>query len=71
MKKNKSVYITPHVGGLSKESVETTDKFILNKFLKSYEKIKSYLFLSYAKIIMVISKQLKRWHISVQKMGQK
>ena len=38
MKKNKSVYITPHVGGLSKESVETTDKFILNKFLKSYEK---------------------------------
>jgi len=37
MKNSKSVYITPHIGGLSKESIEMTDSFIVDKFLKSYE----------------------------------
>jgi len=38
MKKTKSVYITPHIGGLSKESIQLTDKFIINKFKKLYQK---------------------------------
>lgn len=38
MKLKKNFYYTKHIGGLTKESVELTDKFIFRKFLKSYEK---------------------------------
>lgn len=34
MKKTKNVYITPHIGGLSKESIKLTDEFIIKKFMK-------------------------------------
>ena len=36
MKETKNVFITPHLGGLSKESIYLTDKFIINKFKKLY-----------------------------------
>ena len=33
-----NLLITPHIGGLTNESIKKTDKFIINKFLKYYEK---------------------------------
>jgi D-3-phosphoglycerate dehydrogenase / 2-oxoglutarate reductase len=38
MKKTKNVHITPHIGGLSQESIQLTDEFIINKFEKLYKK---------------------------------
>ena len=38
MKLQEGFYYTKHIGGLTKESVELTDKFIYRKFLKYYEK---------------------------------
>ena len=38
MKLKKDFYYTRHIGGLTKESVELTDKFVYKKFLKYYEK---------------------------------
>jgi len=38
MKLKKNIYYTRHIAGLTKESVELTDKFIFKKFLKLYEK---------------------------------
>ena len=38
MKKTKNVIITPHIGGLSNESIHLTDEFIINKFKKLYYK---------------------------------
>lgn len=38
MKLKKNFYYTKHIGGLTKESVEITDKFVYKKFLKYYEK---------------------------------
>ena len=38
MKLKKNFYYTQHIGGLTKESVELTDKFIFKKFIKFYEK---------------------------------
>jgi D-3-phosphoglycerate dehydrogenase len=39
-KTNNKIFITPHVGGLSKESIRLTDEFVLEKFLKIYKNIK-------------------------------
>jgi D-3-phosphoglycerate dehydrogenase len=39
-KTNNKIFITPHVGGLSKESIRLTDDFVLEKFLKIYKNIK-------------------------------
>lgn len=33
-----NLLITPHIGGLTEESINKTDKFILSKFLNAYEK---------------------------------
>ena len=37
MKLKSNFFYTHHIGGLTKESVEITDKFIYQKFLKKYE----------------------------------
>ena len=36
-KKNNNYILTPHIAGLTKESIEKTDLYIFNKFLKYYE----------------------------------
>ena len=33
-----NLLITPHIGGLTNESIKKTDEFIINKFFKNYEK---------------------------------
>ena len=36
-KKNNNYILTPHIAGLTNESIEKTDLYIFNKFLKYYE----------------------------------
>ena len=36
-KKNKNIFVSPHIAGMTKESVEATDNFIYLNFLKSFK----------------------------------
>ena len=36
-KKNKNIFVSPHIAGMTDESVEATDNFIYLNFLKSFK----------------------------------
>ena len=40
LKKYKNLILTPHIGGLTKESIEMADLYLINRFLLWYKKNK-------------------------------